>query len=119
MLSPFLSSRRIGNTQTPPQPYGKEHADMLFKPDGAVFSRPCHDAGLRRRVLYRNVHDWAKRAIDRGYAVMVADPLWQRKVEDNCDDQIPIPMSRMLKDALEPPRRCENNPSLIQDASAT
>lgn len=84
------------------QPYGRDHEDMLFKPDGAgpfpglVLVPVCGG-----ETYSHALHDWAKRAIDHGYAVMVADPLWQQKVEANCDDPIPVPMSRMLKDAFD------------------
>jgi dienelactone hydrolase len=85
-----------------PQPYGRDHLDMLFKPDGdgpfpaLVLMPPCSGVTDSHAI-----YDWAKRGIDHGYAVMVADPLWQRKVEANCDDPIPVPQSRMLKDAFD------------------
>jgi dienelactone hydrolase len=104
IFDPFAVPFKQADLQYPnaPQPYGKEHADMLFKPDGAgPFPGLVMMPACGGEYYTRNVHDWAKRAIDRGYAVMVADPLWQRKVEDNCDDPIPIPMSRMLKDAFD------------------
>jgi dienelactone hydrolase len=104
IFDPFAVPFKQTDLQFPnaAQPYGREHEDMLFKPDGAgpfpglVMMPPCGG------VTYSHaIYDWAKRALDHGYAVMVADPLWQRKVEDNCDDPIPIPMSRMLKDAFD------------------
>jgi hypothetical protein len=120
IFDPFAVPFKQTDLQYPnsAQPYGKEHADMLFKPDGAgpfpglVLVPVCGG-----ETYSHALHDWAKRAIDRGYAVMVADPLWQRKVEDNCDDPIPVPMSRMLKDAFDAPRRFESSLSSIRGAS--
>ena len=104
ILDPFAVSFKQADLQFPdkPQPFGKGHEDMLFKPDGngpfpALVLVPVCGGETYSHAL----HDWARRALDHGYAVMVADPLWQRKVEDNCDDPIPVPMSRMLKDAFD------------------
>jgi hypothetical protein len=104
IFDPFAVPFKQTDLQFPnaAQPYGREHEDMLFKPDGAgpfpglVLVPVCGG-----ETYSHALHDWAKRAIDHGYAVMVADPLWQRKVEANCDDPIPVPMSRMLKDAFD------------------
>jgi dienelactone hydrolase len=104
ILDPFAVPFKQADLRFPDsaQPYGREHEDMLFKPDGAgpfpalVMMPPC--GGI---TFSHAIYDWAKRALDHDYVVMVADPLWQRKVEDNCDDPIPVPMSRMLKDAFD------------------
>src|SRR5262249_52035161 len=104
ILDPFAVSFKQTDLQFPdkPQPFGMGHEDMLFKPDGdgpfpALVLVPVCGGETYSHAL----HDWAKRAIDHGYAVMVADPPWQRKVEDNCDDPIPVPMSRMLNAACD------------------
>jgi dienelactone hydrolase len=95
IFDPFAVPFKQTDLQFPnaAQPYGREHEDMLFKPDGAgpfpgLFLVPVCGGETYSHAL----HDWAKRAIDHGYAVTVADPLWQRKVEANCDDPIPVRM---------------------------
>jgi dienelactone hydrolase len=45
--------------------------------------------------------DWAKRALDHGYAVIVVDPLDPRGITDDCVIPRPAPVSRLLKDAFD------------------
>jgi hypothetical protein len=78
IFDPFAVPFKQTDLQFPnaAQPYGRDHEDMLFKPDGAgpfpglVLVPVCGG-----ETYSHALHDWAKRAIDHGYAVMVADPL--------------------------------------------
>jgi hypothetical protein len=45
--------------------------------------------------------DWAHRAKGQGYAVLVVDPLTPRGVSINCEDPLPVPEARLLKDAFD------------------
>ena len=57
--------------------------------------------GCYGQTYSMHTFDWAKRAVDQGYAVMVVDPLDPRGIADNCIIPRPVPSTRLLKDAFD------------------
>jgi dienelactone hydrolase len=53
---------------------------------------------------------WAQGAVDRGYAVLVVDPLTARDVWDNCYVAKPVPMSRLLQDSFDAAEHLRQQP---------
>ncbi len=85
-----------------PQPFASGRESMMFKPDGAgpfpalVIMPTCNG-----HLYTENTFDWAQRAVARGYAALVVDPLAPRGVDSNCVRPLPVPASRVLKDAFD------------------
>ena len=81
---------------------GTGRKSMMFKPEGAgpfpalVIMPTCYG-----HLYSVNTFDWARRAVAHGYAALVVDPLAPRGVESNCERPLPIPGSRLLKDAFD------------------
>lgn len=75
---------------------------MMFKPVGEgpfpalVIMPTCYG-----HLYTSNTFDWARRAVEHGYAALVIDPLAPRGVDDNCVRPLAIPASRLLKDAFD------------------
>jgi dienelactone hydrolase len=85
-----------------PQPVESGRKSMMFKPDGsgpfpALVIMPTCYAHLHSK----NTFDWAERALTRGYAALVIDPLAPRGLDDNCRRPLRVPASRILKDAFD------------------
>jgi dienelactone hydrolase len=85
-----------------PRPFATGRESMMFKPEGpgpfpALVLMPACD-GHNRSV---HVFDWARRAIDHGYAALVVDPQTPRGVGMNCSLPLAINMTRLLKDAFD------------------
>src|SRR5262245_31585747 len=87
-----------------PQPFGFAKANRMFKPDGGgpfpglVILPVCSG-----HAKWRHAFDlWAKAALDRGYAVLVVDPLTPRGVGgENCVPPVKVTTSRFRKDAID------------------
>ncbi len=88
-----------------PQPFGHARESRMFKPEGPgpfpglVVMPTC--GGL---APWFHAFDWAKRALDRGYAVLVVDPLTPRNVTapgENCRFPPRVSLSRFRKDAVD------------------
>jgi dienelactone hydrolase len=85
-----------------PQPLASGRESMMFKPDGAgpfpalVIMPTCNG-----HLYTENTFDWAKRAVEHGYAALVVDPLAPRGVDSNCVRPLPVPASRVLTDAFD------------------
>jgi dienelactone hydrolase len=85
-----------------PRPFATGRESMMFKPDGpgpfpALVLMPSCDGYTRST----HVFDWARRAIDHGYAVLVVDPQTPRGVGLNCTLPLGVPAVRLLKDAFD------------------
>lgn len=86
-----------------PSPFKRQKGTFLFKPEGAapfpaiVLMPTCggHNGSL-------HVFDWAEKALKRGYAALVVDPLTPRGVErHNCVSPPKVLPARLLKDAFD------------------
>ncbi len=84
-------------------PFTKENATLMFKPEGAgpfpglVLMPTC---GGHNNSFH--VFDWAEKALKRGYAVIVVDPLRARNVyRHNCLPPLAVIPARILKDAFD------------------
>jgi len=79
-----------------PQHLVSGRESMMFKPDGAgpfpalVIMPTCNG-----HLFTENTFDWAKRAVEQGYAALVVDPLAPRGVDSNCVRPLPVPASRI------------------------
>lgn len=85
-----------------PSAFEKKKATMLFKPDGAgpflaiVLMPTCGGHNFSYHVF-----DWAEKALKRGYAVLVVDPLTPRGVDrHNCVPPLKVSPARLIKDAF-------------------
>ena len=90
---------------TEPQPFGFAKANRMFKPAGfgpfpaLVILPTCGGHQWRH-----SFDVWAKAALQRGYAVLVVDPLTPRGVVapgENCRPPIKVTTSRYRKDAFD------------------
>ena len=88
-----------------PQPFGFAKANRMFKPGGAgpfpglVILPTC---GGHHESKKRHAFDlWAKAALQRGYAVLVVDPLTPRGVQDNCRPPPKVTTPRFREDAID------------------
>lgn len=86
-----------------PTPFKKETETLLFKPEGAgpfpglVLMPTCGGHNFSFHVF-----DWAEKALKRGYAVLVVDPLRARGVyKHNCLPPLQVAPARILKDAFD------------------
>ncbi len=103
------SALSIGPTDSLPMPEGPTSfagkpdgpdTTRLYKPDGdgpfpAVVIMPTC-GGVRSETF-----DWAKRALDAGFAAMVVDTLGPRGVRINCFPPLPVMPTRLAKDAFD------------------
>ncbi len=95
---------------------GAGGANRMFKPDGPgpfpglVLLPTCNG-----HIAFLNTFDWAKRALARGYAVMVVDPLSQRGVRQNCAGAWSVPPRRFMKDGLDAADQLRKRPFVDPD----
>ncbi|MBM3566106.1 MAG: prolyl oligopeptidase [Alphaproteobacteria bacterium] len=103
-----------------PVPFAKENATLMFKPDGPgpfsglVLMPTCggHNSSF-------HVFDWAERALKRGYAVIVVDPLRARGVHrHNCLPPLEVIPARILKDAFDAAEHLRKQPFVSRDKIA-
>lgn len=88
-----------------PEPFGYAKASKMFKPQAsgpfpALVMLPTCAGHLSRHVF----DVWAKAALQRGYAVLVVDPLTPRGVTapaENCRPPTKVPEWRLRKDAFD------------------
>src|SRR5262245_54805225 len=97
-----------------PAPFGYAKATKMFKPLGAgpfpalVILPTC--GGHEKRHSF---DVWAKAAIERGYAVLVVDPLTSRGVlgpGENCRPPTKVREPRLRKDAFDAAEHLRNQP---------
>jgi len=96
-----------------PQPFGFAKANRMFKPDGPgpfpglVILPTCGG-----HAKWRHSFDlWAKAALDRGYAVLVVDPLTPRGIGgENCAPPVKVGSSRFRKDAFDAAEHLRKQP---------
>ncbi len=88
-----------------PEPFGYAKASKMFKPAGTgpfpalVILPTCAGHELRH-----SFDVWAKAALQRGYAVLVVDPLTPRGATapgENCHPPTKVPEGRIRKDAFD------------------
>jgi dienelactone hydrolase len=99
-----------------PQAFGKANGNRLFKPDGPgpfsalVLLPVCSGHGK-----WYQLFDWAKAALDRGYAVLVVDPLTPRGVGvENCLAQ-KVNLTRFRKDGFDAAEHLRKQPFVKHD----
>ena len=74
------------------------HRSELYRPTGEgpfpalVIMPTCHGT---------SPFDWTDRIVNAGYIVFAIDPLTPRKVSGNCTSPLPVPQSRLMKDAVD------------------
>lgn len=96
------------------EPFGYAKASKMFKPQGsgpfpAVVMLPTC-AGHESRHVF---DVWAKAALQRGYAVLVVDPLTPRGVTtpgENCHPPTKVPEWRLRKDAYDAAEHLRKQP---------
>jgi dienelactone hydrolase len=87
-----------------PQPFGYAKANRMFKPTGpGPFPALVILPTCSGHAKWRHSFDlWAKSALDRGYAVLVVDPLTPRGAGgENCRPPVRVGTSRFRKDAFD------------------
>ena len=96
------------------EPFGRARASKMFKPEGSgpfpglVILPTCGG-----HTPWFHAFDWAKQALDRGYAVLVADPLTPRGVVapgENCRFPPRVSLSRYRKDAVDAAEHLRKQP---------
>jgi dienelactone hydrolase len=96
------------------EPFGKATGSRMFKPAGSgpfpglVVMPTC---GGHRPWFH--AFDWAKQALDRGFAVLVVDPLTPRGVAGpggNCGFPPKVSLSRYRKDAVDAAEHLRKQP---------
>jgi dienelactone hydrolase len=105
-----------------PEPFGYAKASKMFKPQGsgpfpALVMLPTCAGHLSRHVF----DVWAKAALQRGYAVLVVDPLTPRGVTapgENCLPPSKVDLWRIRKDALDAARHLRKQPFVDPDRVA-
>src|SRR5262245_51250087 len=94
-----------------PQPFATSPQDMLFKPDGSgPFPGLVIMPACSGRSYSLHMFDWARRALDHGYAVLVVDPLTPRGAEQNCSQPRAVAYPRLLKDAFDAANHLRRQP---------
>lgn len=85
-----------------PRSLASGRESIMFKPDGAgrfpalVIMPTCYG-----HLYTENTFDWARRAVEHGFAALVVDPLAPRGVDNNCMRPLTVPAARLLKDAFD------------------
>jgi dienelactone hydrolase len=88
----------------------------LFKPEGTgpfpglVLLPTCGG-----HYFFLNTFDWAKRALDAGYAVLVVDPLGPRGVRENCAGVWAVGATRFMKDGFDAAEHLRKQPFVDPD----
>jgi dienelactone hydrolase len=117
-LDPFAHPFNVPDLRFPAQPqaFTAGRATMMLKPKGpgpfpGLVIMPTCSGTINGKV-------WAQGAVDRGYAVLLVDPLTARNVWDNCYVAKPVPMSRLLKDAFDAAEHLRRQPFVDPDRVA-
>lgn len=88
----------------------------MFKPEGAgpfpglVLLPVCSG-----HIAFLNTFNWAKRALDHGYAVLVVDPLGPRGVRENCVGLWAVGPRRFMKDGFDAAEHLRKQPFVKPD----
>jgi dienelactone hydrolase len=100
-----------------PQPFGYAKASRMFKPNG-----PGPFPGLvvlpvcSGHANWYHSFDWARAALDRGYAVLVVDPLTPRRVAaENCTPPAKVSPARFRKDGFDAAEHLRKQPFVDRD----
>jgi dienelactone hydrolase len=101
------------------EPFGYARANKMFKPEGAgpfpaLVMLPTCGGHWSRHVF----DVWAKAALQRGYAVLVVDPLTPRGVTargENCAPPSKVSLWRIRKDALDAATHLRKQPFVDHD----
>jgi len=113
-----LPGKSLPDLSFPDQPtefIGSGGTSRMFKPDGAgpfpglVLLPTC--SGHH----FLHTFDWAKRALDHGYAVLVVDPLSPRGVRDNCSGVWAVGPVRFMKDGFDAAEHLRRQPFVDPD----
>ncbi len=107
---------------TSPEPFGWAKSTKMFKPQGngpfpALVLLPTCGGHWSHHVF----DVWAKAALQRGYAVLVVDPLTPRGVTgrgENCNPPSKVDLWRIRKDALDAARHLRKQPFVDPDRVA-
>jgi dienelactone hydrolase len=102
-----------------PEPFGYAKASKMFEPQGsgpfpALVMLPTCGGHLSRHVF----DVWAKAALQRGYAVLVVDPLTPRGVTapgENCAPPSKVSLWRIRKDAIDAAAHLRKQPFVDHD----
>ena len=90
--------------------------NRMFKPEGAgpfpglVLLPTCGG-----HIAFMNTFDWAKRALDHGYAVLVVDPLGPRGVRQNCVPPQAVGTNRFMQDGFDAAEHLRKQPFVDPD----
>jgi dienelactone hydrolase len=88
----------------------------MFKPDGAGPFPALVLLPVCSGHFFLNTFDWAKRALDHGYAVLVVDPLGPRAVHrDNCVPPQAVGTHRLMKDGFDAAEHLRKQPFVNPD----
>lgn len=102
-----------------PDPFGYAKANKMFKPQGtgpfpAIVMLPTCGGHWSHHVF----DVWAKAALQRGFAVLVVDPLTPRGVTgrgENCNPPSKVDLRRIRKDALDAATHLRKQPFIDPD----
>jgi dienelactone hydrolase len=102
-----------------PEPFGHAKASKMFKPQGsgpfpALVMLPTCGGHASRHVF----DVWAKAALQRGFAVLVVDPLTPRGVTaagENCAPPSKVALWRLRKDAFDAAEHLRKQPFVDPD----
>lgn len=124
-----LSAEVVDAAQTPlgnapdltfpaaPQPFDYAKANRMFKPGGVgpfpglVVLPTCSG-----HAAWYHSFDWAKAALQRGYAVLVVDPLTPRGAgAENCRPPAKVSLTRFRKDGFDAAEHLRKQPFVDRD----
>ncbi|HKF74059.1 MAG TPA: prolyl oligopeptidase family serine peptidase [Stellaceae bacterium] len=113
-----LPGKDIADLSFPDQPSAFVAAggtSRMFKPDGAGPFPGLVLLPVCSGHYFMNTFDWAKRALDHGYAVLVVDPLGPRGVRENCTPPQPVGTHRFMKDGFDAAEHLRKQPFVDRD----
>jgi dienelactone hydrolase len=108
----------VADLTFPDQPTGfmrSAGTSRMFKPDGEGPFPGLVLLPVCSGHYFSNTFDWAKRALDRGYAVLVVDPLGPRGVRENCTTRPPVNTQRFMKDGFDAAEHLRKQPFVDRD----
>jgi dienelactone hydrolase len=105
-----------------PERFGYAKASKMFKPQGAgLFPALVILPTCGGHAQHHAFDVWAKAAVQRGYAVLVVDPLTPRGVTapgENCRLPNKVPLERLRKDAFDAAAHLRKQPFVDPDRVA-